>query len=126
MMLVRSSVKYSSIHGLGCFADQDIKKGELVWKLNPRIDLEFDLKTIETFPEITRDFLKMYSYGQESGASKTYILCGDHARHMNHSKSPNLSEENGCNIAVRDIKAGEELTCDYTLFDADSDSKLHA
>jgi hypothetical protein len=27
MMQVRSSVKYSPIHGLGCFAEEDIKEG---------------------------------------------------------------------------------------------------
>jgi hypothetical protein len=69
----------------------------------------------------------MYAYGQQSGSKKTFILCGDHSRHMNHSDHANLIEAgNGdaFNIAARDILAGEELTCDYNAFDTDASFKL--
>lgn len=126
MMLIKSSVKYSSIHGLGCYAEEDVKKGQVVWKLDPRFDLELDAKELENLNPATLDFFKMYSYGHEANGKKTFILCADHARHMNHSDDPNLLEDGneGLNIAARDIKKGEELTCDYTKFDTDHAFKL--
>lgn len=126
MMLVRSSVRFSPIHGLGCFAEEDIKKGQVVWKFDPLLDLEFKSSEVENHPAPIVEFLKTYCYGQMKDGEKTYILCGDHARHMNHSLEPNLLEEGveGLNIAARDIKQGEELTCDYTQFDTDAADKL--
>ncbi len=127
MMQVRSSVKYSPIHGLGCFADEDIKEGQVVWEFDPRLDLVIDAKDLSSFPTAVVEFLKMYCYGQDDGEKKVMILCGDHARHMNHTTNPNLLEAsglNGKNIAARDIKKGEELTCDYTLFDMDVLEKI--
>ena len=127
-MMIKTSVKFSPIHGLGCYTEVDIKAGQLVWKMEPTLDIELDEQTIESYPPSVIEFLQMYSYGQESGKQKTYILCGDHARHMNHSENPNVIEAgdgNAINLAARDIKAGEELTCDYNAFDADAKSKLH-
>jgi len=51
-----------------------------------------------------------------------YILCSDDARFFNHSKAPNTKEvksEDGYGITVtlKDIHEGEEITCDYEVFD---------
>jgi SET domain-containing protein len=125
MILVRSSVKYSSIHGLGCFAEEDIREGQVVWKFDPLIDIEYRAQDVSSFPEAFQEFLRIYAYSVMKDGEKTLILCGDHARHMNHTTTPNLYESpEGMNIADRDIKAGEELTCDYTLFDLDVRKKL--
>lgn len=44
MLNVKASVKPSPINGLGLFADEDIKKGTITWKYNPRFDISFDPK----------------------------------------------------------------------------------
>lgn len=127
MLRVKTFLKFSDIHGIGCFAGEDIKAGQIVWSLDPDLDLEIDESRISTYPPAVVEFLKTYSYGQQSGNKKTYILCGDHARHMNHSENPNLLEggdNQAINIAGRDIKAGEELTCNYHEFDTDFADKL--
>ena len=127
MLLVKTFLKFSDIHGVGCFAGEDIKSGQVVWKFDPILDVELDQQTINTYPESVKSFLHMYAYGQQSGSKKTFILCGDHSRHMNHSDHANLIEAgNGdaFNIAARDILAGEELTCDYNAFDTDASFKL--
>lgn len=126
-MQIRSSVKYSPIHGLGCFAEEDIKEGQVVWEFDPRLDLVIDTDELTGFPPAVIEFLRMYCYGQQEAGKKTMVLCGDHGRHMNHTTTPNVIEvpgPNGKNIAARDIKKGEELTCDYTAFDLDVQDKL--
>lgn len=128
MLMVRTSVRYSPIHGLGCFAEEDIKKGQEVWRLDPTLDITIDADKISDFPAAVQDFLMMYCYSEMRAHKKVYILCGDSARHMNHSESPNLLEgrngEESTNIAGRDIKQGEELTCNYIDFDGDAKNKL--
>lgn len=127
MLLVKSFLKFSEIHGVGCFTAEDIKAGQVVWKLDPLFDVEFDEDILKSSGASVAEFLKTYAYGQVNGSKKTYILCGDHSRHMNHSENPNLIEAgngNALNVALRDIKAGEELTCDYNSFDTDASLKL--
>jgi SET domain-containing protein len=128
MLLVKTSVLYSPIHGLGCFAEEDIPKGTEVWRFDPAIDLTYTDEQIQTLPIAVQEFLKMYAYVEIRGGKKLHVLCGDHARHMNHSESPNLlegySHGESTNIAGRDIKKGEELTCNYLEFDANAREKL--
>lgn len=125
MLLVKTFVGPSSIQGLGCFAAEDITKGQLVWRFDSTVDLIFTEEELKTFPAAFISFLKTYAYTPIDTKTRNYILCADHARHMNHSRDPNLLETpEGMNVAGRDIKAGEELTCDYHQFDQDADSKL--
>lgn len=125
MLVVRTSLRHSPIHGLGCYADEEIKKGQTVWRMDPGIDLEFSEEDLKKFPRSFVEFLKIYAYSPMSEEVKKYILCIDHARHMNHSENPNLLEtDDGRNIAARDIMIGEELTCDYSKFDKDYLLKL--
>ena len=128
MLRVRTQLKMSGIHGVGCFTLEDIKKGQLVWELDPGLDLELTEEQLKKYPPAVQDFFKIYSYGQMKNGEHTYILCAEHARHMNHSVTPNLLEAgdaNAQNLAARDIKAGEELTCNYHEFDTDVQSKLN-
>jgi SET domain-containing protein len=40
---------------------------------------------------------------------------------MNHSESPNCDDRGSATSTIRDIQMGEELTCDYRLFDTEFD-----
>jgi SET domain-containing protein len=125
MLVVKTQLKYSDIHGLGCFAGEDIKQGQLVWRFDEGIDLVFDEEALKKLPASFGEFIQVYAYSPMNSAKKTYILCADHARHMNHSEEPNLMETpEGNNVALKDIKRGEELTCDYKQFDKDASKKL--
>jgi SET domain-containing protein len=125
MLVVKTRLEYSSIHGLGCFAAEDITAGQLVWRFDPGIDLVFADKDLAALPAAFREFLKVYAYSPVAGAERSYVLCVDHARHMNHSDAPSLRETpEGTNVAARDIRKGEELTCNYTEFDRDAGAKL--
>ena len=64
---------------------------------------------------LRRWFLR-YAYLDESG---DYVLCGDNGKFMNHSFDPNCDDQEGP-CTMRDIAEGEELTCDYRLFDRDT------
>ncbi len=123
MLLVRTKVKPSLIQGLGLFADQVILKDIVVWQYNPVFDISYDKSEINNLPLTVRRFLEEYSYRQDN----KLVLCGDDARFMNHSDEPNIIDyTDGTSVAIRDIYVGEELTCNYYLFDDKAEDKLNA
>lgn len=122
MLLVKTSLSISSIHGIGLFAAQLILKGTVVWRFHPVIDIKLTGEEIARLAEPCREQTVKYTYRDK--LSGLYVLCGDDARFFNHSDEPNCIDvfndaEADLTLARRDIQEGEELTCDYALFDLD-------
>jgi hypothetical protein len=120
MMTVATIVKHSDIHGLGCFAAEDILPGAVVWVFSPEVD---HMRLFQTSWEW------QHSY-KSHVQSNLWILSRDNAAWINFADRhmPNLVEGgiiNGepCLIAARHINAGEELTVGPET-DADSEEKL--
>ncbi|MBM3764097.1 MAG: SET domain-containing protein [Acidobacteria bacterium] len=121
MLRVKTELRSSPLHGLGCFSARAIARGEVVWRFDEGLDVVVEASALDSLPHTTREFLKVYGYALDGAI----VLCGDHARHMNHSADPNVIEiDDGSNVAARDIAAGEELTCNYFEFDALAGAKL--
>jgi len=96
--------------GCGILATRDIPKGTITWALDP-LDRLMPADQVDATPGICRDTLLKYSYRNRDGS---YVICWDNTRFMNHSFKPNcITTAYGFELAVRDIRAGEELTNDY-------------
>jgi SET domain-containing protein len=121
MLLVKTYLAPSHIHGIGLFAAQPIPKDTLVWRLEPTLDLELTEAQIEALAPAARDQIRKYTYLDL--VRGTYVLCGDDARFFNHSEAPNCHDfpdaDGGTTVAARDIGEGEELTSDSSRFDAE-------
>jgi uncharacterized protein len=124
MMLVKTQLSLSGIHGIGLFAGEFIPKGTIVWKYSPDVDRVFTEQDLHGMNKSKKEFLETYCFKY----CGKYYLCVDDARFMNHSTNPNCTDvgvdeikENdlGYTMAKVDIQAGEELTCDYSFFGAD-------
>lgn len=127
MFLTRTKAKNSAIHGLGCFTEEALKKGQLVWEFLEGMDARVRMDRVAGYPAAVREFLKVYGYVDARNGERYQILCGDDARFMNHSTTPNIVDlADGSSVAARDIAVGEELTCDYSTFDADFEGKFNS
>ena len=120
MLLVRTRLAPSAIHGLGVFTLEPIAQGAEVWRFTPGFDLDLDPALVDAQPERVREWLLVYGYLDPR--LKRFILCCDDARFLNHSATPNLRpdfarDRYGVDLALRDVAAGEELTVDYALVD---------
>jgi SET domain-containing protein len=109
----------SPIHGIGVFAVRDIPKG-----VKPLISLlkikEFSLskKEISKLPESVKKEIRMFCYYDKD----KYLIPSiglnsmNMAFYMNHSKTPNTKYlKNNEIVALKKIKANEELFFDYDL-----------
>lgn len=127
MLLVKTKIGPSPIHGTGIFADELIPKGTRIWEYREGVDSRFDDKFLETLPEPAQK--QMLNYAYKNPRTGLYVLCGDDARFFNHSDTPNtedlefdggLVQGEGITIAAKDIQPGEEIVSDYRSFDATS------
>jgi SET domain-containing protein len=115
MMMVETELKPSAIHGLGVFLLAPVRKGDLIWQFDSRIDRVYSPQEVASLPEHIQRFLDVYATWHEK--TGLYVLCGDNGRYFNHSPTPNTVSDAisfGEDRAARDLEAGEELTSDYT------------
>ena len=95
--------------GKGVFANRDFKKGEIAVRyknLKPLTEEEY-----QNLPESEKQFTHKH-YG-------VIYLYPSPARYVNHSSKPNTVQnlKERYDVAVRDIKKGEEITTDATKDD---------
>lgn len=115
--------------GYGVFATQPFKAGEIVYKHHYKVISEqeeyFKLRIEQGDFELN---VTTHSVGLGDGARALYIFDS----FMNHSCDPNTYSFNddemikNCEylqIATKDINIGDEITCDYNLFDYDCSDK---
>lgn len=127
MLLVRARVAPSTIHGMGLFSVEALGKGTPIWRFEGEFDRVFSPEEFAALPPLAREHTRCYCFIRQSDGHAVHS--GDHACFMNHSSAPNTGAPAGAaapvtTIALRDIAAGEELTCDYWSFDADAAWKL--
>ena len=116
MLLVPTRLDQSPIHGFGLFARDPIPAGTPIWSFDPVLDRIIPAADLPRFPAHIREFLEHFcEYFPETDE---LVLSGDGDRFTNHSDDPNttVDGENSPTarvIASRDIRPGEEITCDY-------------
>ncbi len=123
MLLVKTTLKESSIHGIGLFATEFIPQGTEIWRFTPGFDMRFTREQILAFPQAVQAYLCMYSW--RSKKSMLYCFSSDNDKFVNHSEQSNViseyrdGEDEVVTVAVRDIHVGEEIVDDYNSFEAE-------
>ena len=117
----RLITRSSDIHAAGCFTLEDIPRGTVVLEYTgERISKEEGDRRYEG-----RSFTYLFGVGNGD------IVIDGHSMAMfiNHSCKPNceIDETSGRIFikTVRNLKAGEELTYDYWLYDGDDDAPCY-
>lgn len=96
--------------GYGIFATQDIPVGTITW-VKDELDRVFKSSEIGAMTEDNRENLLKYTYRTRHG---DYFFCWDLTRYVNHSYEPNsMLTSMDFEIAIKNIKKGDELTNDY-------------
>ncbi|SRR6266566_1991477 len=111
MLIIKTRIALSPIHGLGLFAEELIKTNTLIWEYTPGLDLHLEYDFVRSLPRHKR--IELINYAGISKSHRYLILCGDNARFINHSLAANTCFTNYRSRAIRDIQPGEEITEDY-------------
>lgn len=114
MLLVKTYLDKSPIHGIGVFAGELIRKDTKIWRFVEGFDRAYSPREFARLPKPAREYLKNYGYRVDG----EILFTVDHDHHMNHSDNPNTYLKSGYTIARRNIRKGEEITNDYREFDA--------
>lgn len=114
MLLIKTYLDKSPIHGLGVFAAERIPKDTKIWRFVEGFDRCYSAKEFARLPKPARDYIKLYGYRIDG----EILFTVDHDRHTNHSDTPNTYLRGGYTCARWDIEPGEEITNDYREFDA--------
>jgi len=117
MLLIDTFVGPSVIEGVGVFAAEPVRAGQPIYRFEPAFDRLISPADLAVMPESIRRFIDRYTYPHPSDPS-LLVLDADNGRHMNHSGRPNTDFSDAVfGYAIRDIAAGEEITCNYAEFE---------
>jgi SET domain-containing protein len=112
--MAKVEVRPSRIEGLGVFATEPIRRGERIRRVNV-------IREVTAESPLRPDLGELVDHC--SYPDGKVVLWGSPDRHVNHSCDPNTwvaYDGEQCYLAARrDIRAGEEITCDYNINIAD-------
>jgi SET domain-containing protein len=108
-------VRSSDIHAAGCYTTRDVRKGQRICEYDgPRMSKEI---ADERYAD--RHVTYLFGYGEGDMVIDGFGA----AMFMNHCCEPNCETEEDQErifvVALRNIKAGEELVYEYNLWDSD-------
>ncbi len=115
MFHVKIKIKESHLHGLGLYADEDIKQHQKIFTESPNLALYFSAEQFLSLPENDKALVKHYGFFDIQ--KNQWHLSFEDIRFCNHSSNSSITLSNDSLIAKRDIHQGEELTQDYSEFE---------
>lgn len=116
MFLIVTYIAKSDIEGVGVFTAEVLKKGQVISKFEPEFDRLVPTAEYENAPPHLKALLDRYAFPHPE-KPEFIIYEVDNSRFMNHSETPNTDYSDfEAGRALRDIAAGEELTCNYNNF----------
>lgn len=116
MFLINTYISKSEIEGVGVFTAEPVKAGQMISKFEPEFDRLIPTPDYLAAPAHLKALLDRYAFPHPD-KPEFIVYEVDNSRFMNHSKTPNTDYSDfAAGRAIRDIAAGEELTCDYDSF----------
>lgn len=99
--------------GYGVFATTDIPEGTIIY-IKDSLEISVTPTEFDMHSKEMQEVIDKYSYIDEYG---NRIVSWDFAKYVNHCCNCNtMTTGYGFEIAIRDIKAGEQITDEYGLF----------
>ena len=123
MIHIKYKLNTSDHHGIGLFADQEIKKGELIYTPSPLLDVNLTQEQFDSLDEKERQEMRWWGYFDAT--SQKWHVDFDVTHFINHSYEGTVTQDpnhtDAYLVATRDIRTGEELTQNYLEFETQED-----
>jgi SET domain-containing protein len=123
MIHIAYTLKSSDLHGVGLFADEDIKQGQLIYTASPLLDLNITQEQFDNLDQKEKDEILWWGFFDRP--SQMWHVDFDVSKFINHSDNATVtqddSHEGAYLVAVHDVQPGEELTQNYLEFETAED-----
>lgn len=125
MIHIKYKLDKSKLHGIGLFAQENLKKGQLIYTASPLLDVNISQKQFDSLNEKEKGEIRYWGFWDEP--NKVWHVDFDNSKFINHSFTPTLTQDprykDAYLITTRDVKKGEELTQNYLEFESEEDLK---
>jgi uncharacterized protein len=125
MIHIKYKLKASEFHGVGLFADEDIKRGQLIYTASPLLDLDITQAQFDGLDKKEQDEILWWGFFDQP--SQMWHVDFDVSKFINHSHDATVTQDQNHDeayvVASRDIRSGEELTQNYLEFESKEDLK---
>lgn len=125
MIDIKYKLKESPLHGVGLYADQDIKEGQVIYTASPVLDLNITKEQFGGLSDAEKRELRWWGFWDEP--SQRWHVDFDVTKFVNHEIPGSITQDTSHTeaylVAARDIRRGEELTQNYLEFESDEDLK---
>src|SRR6516225_3895295 len=74
MLLVKTTLRPSEVHGLGLFADEFIPKGTVIWRFDGRVDHRYDESQLAALPAEEQERLFTFCFQAPGFTSTAEIM----------------------------------------------------
>lgn len=114
MIHINYKIKKSTTHGIGLFADQDIKIGSLIYTPSPLLDVDLTQEQLDLLTN--EEQREVHYYGYFNKKFQRWHVAFDAIRVLNHAPigiANVTQDENMVMTALRDIAPEEEITQNY-------------
>jgi len=123
MIHIRYKLKASEVHGIGLFAGEPVKTGQLIYTASPLLDLNITQEQFNSLDQKEKDEILWWGFFDEP--SQKWHVDFDVSKFINHSKNATVSQHASHKeahlVALRDIAEDEELTQNYLEFETEED-----
>lgn len=125
MIHIKYKLDKSDKHGIGLFADEDLKEGQLIYTASTLLDVNLTQEQFDTLSDREKEEFQWWGFFDEP--SQRWHVDFDVSKFINHSKEGTVTQDKlhdeAFLVASRDIKKGEELTQNYLEFESEEDLK---
>ena len=117
MLKIKARPAPSATHGLGLFAGQDIREGQVIWQFHPGFDQVMSKRKFIALCRTLDDDGLAHVLSCSYKRNNKYYYLTDNTRFINHDVQHCnvMLVDDFIEVALRDIREGEELLENYFL-----------
>jgi SET domain-containing protein len=123
MIHIKYKLNTSPLHGVGLFADEPIKKDEVIYTASPVLDVNITQEQFNALDEKEKQEVRWWGFLDPT--TNMWHVDFDVSHFINHADQATVTQDashtDAYLVAARDIEKGEELTQDYLEFESRED-----
>ncbi len=123
MLHIKYKLDRSELHGIGLFADEDLKEGQVVYTASPLLDINLNQEKFDALRDSEKQEIRWWGF--QIPETKQWHVDFDVSKFINHSIKATVTQKpneiDACLVATRDILKGEEITQNYLEFESVDD-----